>query len=72
MNKIVYFTYRNYKGKESRRRVKVDSIEFIRDPGFGYQPGWFLSGMDLDKNARRSFAFSSMIISDELIFRINL
>jgi hypothetical protein len=60
---IIEFIYRNYKGRTSLRRVRVDSIEWISHPGFDYQPGWFLSGIDLEKDARRSFALSSITLT---------
>lgn len=56
------FQYRNYKGILSERRVIVDSIEFLRNPGYDYQPGWFLSGYDLDKKNRRSFALTHIVL----------
>lgn len=52
----VTFTYTNYKGVTSERTVAVECLEFLDKPGFGYQSGWFLSGIDLDKQQRRSFA----------------
>lgn len=59
---IINFNYKNYRGEVSFRRVAVDSIEFLTNPGFGYQPGWFISGIDLDKNARRSFRFDNIVL----------
>ena len=61
---IIEFTYRNHRGQIEQRRVDVDSIEYIRDPGFHYQPGWFLSGKDLDRDARRSFALTHIILPE--------
>ena len=58
----VKFKYLNHRGEVRERTVTPDSIEFVRDPGFDYQPGWFLSGYDHDKRARRSFALSRIII----------
>lgn len=60
----VQFKYRNYRGEVSLRTVTADAIEFLRNPGFDYQPGWFLSGWDEDKNARRSFSLSHIICDD--------
>ena len=56
--KFVVFTYVNYKGEQSQRYVEVDAVEFLNKPGFGYQPGWFLSGWCSKAKARRSFQFS--------------
>jgi len=61
----VKFWYLNHNGKRAQRTVLVDSLEFLVAPGFGYQPGWFLSGWDCDKKARRSFALSRVEESGE-------
>ena len=58
----VKFKYLNHRGEVRERTVTPDSIEFVRDPGFDYQPGWFLSGYDHDKQARRSFALNRIIV----------
>jgi predicted DNA-binding transcriptional regulator YafY len=63
--RIVYFDYRNHRGEIRNRKVCVDSIEFLPNPGYGYQPGWFLSGYDYDKQARRSFALSGIKLNDK-------
>lgn len=62
---IAKFKYRNHRGEIADREIKIDSLEFIREPGFGYQSGWFISGYCLDRNARRSFALNN-IVMDEL------
>lgn len=61
---MITFYYKNHRGEVAERRVEVDSLEFVTNPGFGYQPGWFLSGHDLDKDARRSFALSHIQSGD--------
>jgi predicted DNA-binding transcriptional regulator YafY len=61
----IQFLYLNHAGKLSGRTVTVDSVEFHRNPGFGYQPGWFISGFDHDKAARRSFALSRIQLPEE-------
>lgn len=61
----ISFTYLNHNGKRSERTIEVDSLEFHRNPGFGYQPGWFISGLDRDKNARRSFALARIELPPE-------
>lgn len=60
----VKFTYLNHHGKEAARTVDVECLEFQRSPGYGYQPGWFLTGHCHDKDARRSFALSRIILFD--------
>lgn len=61
----IYFTYRNHRGEIERRTVTPTEIEFIANPGFDYQSGWFLSGWDHDKQARRSFALSHIIVPED-------
>lgn len=56
------FQYLNHNGKLAERNVDIDSLEFHRNPGYGYQPGWFISGFDHDKAARRSFALSRIVL----------
>jgi hypothetical protein len=41
----------------------VDSVEWIGRPGFDYQPGWFISGIDLDKDEHRSFALTHIVLT---------
>lgn len=64
MRPVISFGYTNHHGKTANRRVIPDALEYIQAPGFGYPPGWFLSGMCLDKNERRSFALSNMTLPD--------
>lgn len=60
----VKFLYVNHKGQRRMRRVGgALSLDFQRSPGYGHQPGWFLSGMDLDKNEPRSFALSHIVLN---------
>ena len=67
MTNIISFRYRNHRGELATRIVDVDSIEFIREPGFGYQSGWFVSGIDQAKNFRRSFALSHIVMDNEFV-----
>lgn len=60
----VTFKYLNHHGKLAERTVDVDSVEFVRNPGFQYQPGWFISGRCHTNNARRSFALSRIELPD--------
>ncbi|RUX60136.1 hypothetical protein [Mesorhizobium sp. M7A.F.Ca.CA.002.12.1.1] len=68
------FTYLNHRGETSKRTVDIDSIEFHRNPGYGYQPGWFISGFDHHRVARRSFALSRIAIPEDesknVVFRL--
>ena len=68
----ISFIYTNHKGNKRRRTITVDSIEFHRKPGYGYQPGWFVSGIDMEKRLRRSFALSHIEVEDSLtnIFKL--
>lgn len=50
------FFYKNHRGQVEERTIDVDSIEWLSNPDYGYQPGWFISGIDHDSDARRSFA----------------
>lgn len=60
--KTISFTYRNHKGVTEERMVTLDAVEFVREPGFGYQSGWFVSGFCHKKKERRSFAFSHIVM----------
>jgi len=63
LNNIATFQYKNHRGEIAIRSVAVDAIEFIREPGYNYQPGWFISGICQDRMQRRSFALSHIVIS---------
>lgn len=65
MPKTITFNYLNHRGARSERTVDVETVEFIRAPGYGYQSGWFVSGFDHDKMARRSFALSHILMPDD-------
>lgn len=59
----IFFKYRNHRGEVSDRHIIPDSFEFMLDPpdDFYPQPGWFISGFDLDKQARRTFCFANIV-----------
>lgn len=59
----INFKYRNHRGEVAERHIIPDALEFIAvpDPLYYNQPGWFLSGFDLDKQARRSFSLASIV-----------
>lgn len=60
----IHFRYKNHRGEISDRQIIPDALEWISYPGYNYQPGWFLSGMDLDRKQRRSFALSHIILPE--------
>lgn len=59
----VTFDYINWKCEIKTRTVDVESVEFLFNPGFGYDAGWFLTGFDHEKQARRSFLLNNIIIT---------
>jgi hypothetical protein len=61
---VAFFKYKNHRGEVADRRVRVETIGWIEEPGFGYEPGWFISGHCLDKGDRRSFAFVNIVRPD--------
>lgn len=65
----ITFEYLNHNGKQSTRTVTVDAVEFFNKITLGYQPGWYISGFCHDKQARRSFALSRILFTDELFDR---
>ena len=63
MTNTLTFTYMNHRGEVRERKVGPPfSLEFIRFPGWDYQPGWFLAGQDLEKGERRSFSLSRIVL----------
>lgn len=54
---ISTFLYTNYKGETEVRKVIADRVVWMDDPGFGYEPGWFLLGWCLSARAMRQFRF---------------
>jgi hypothetical protein len=67
MSKAI-FLYKNHRGETELRKVSQVRLELIKNPGFGYQPGWFLSGWDIARQAKRSFALSNIVIDDDVKF----
>lgn len=61
----ISFFYKNHRGEVSERFVFLDSLEWVNNPGYDYQPGWFLSGIDKDRGARRSFALTHIVLPPE-------
>lgn len=62
MSEFHQFNYKNHRGEIGLRTVIIDRIEWLPRPGYSYQPGWFLSGHDVDKNAMRSFALCNIVL----------
>jgi hypothetical protein len=60
--RTVSFEYLNHRGIKETRTIDVDGLEFNHDPGFDYQPGWFLSGWCHNRKQRRSFALSRITL----------
>lgn len=58
----IEFVYHNHKGETRLRNIKPESIAWLPNPGFGYQPGWFLNGICNDSGERRSFALTSIVL----------
>ena len=70
----IEFVYLNHRGEKGLRRIIPEALEFHASRGHGYQPGWFISGHCLDRDARRSFALSRIDFSGKIegngIFRL--
>lgn len=64
MGPAATFRYKNHRGEIAERTVTLGTIEYLPEPGYGYKPGWFLSGWCHDKRARRSFAFANIQVGD--------
>lgn len=60
--KTINFKYRSHRGVIEDRTIDVDMVGWLHNPGYGYQPGWFISGRCHDRNARRSFALSHIVL----------
>lgn len=58
----VSFKYHNHRDEVEQRTITVDALEYVWQPGFNYQPGWFLSGFCHSRKARRSFALSNIVL----------
>lgn len=65
MAQVLRFSYTNHRGETAIRRITPKMLEFQREPGYGYEPGWFLTGFDLDKHAMRSFSLSNITVEDQ-------
>lgn len=66
----INFPYINHRGELGYRLVRPESLDYLSKPGYGYQPGWFLAGWDLDKKQRRSFALANIQLPANEIFSL--
>lgn len=55
----VQFDYTNHEGKFGTRTVLFQSLDFGSNEWYP-EPQWFLSGMCLERRARRSFALAKI------------
>ena len=55
----LYFDYVNYKGEQSRRRVRPSTIEFKKS-GWHPEEQWLMRAYDIDKQEWREFAMKDM------------
>lgn len=58
--KVLEFTYKNYKGKISKRRVTVMYTFFDSVEPWHPEKQWILAGFDHDKEAIRFYAMKDM------------
>lgn len=65
MSELTIFKYKNHRGEVAVRSIIPEGIEWLGNPGFDYKPGWFLTGFDVDKQARRSFSLENIIIPQD-------
>lgn len=64
----IKFVYKNHRGEIKQRTVDVLSFDYNPNPGFGYEPGWFITGFCHDKKAMRSFALENIVLHKTLDF----
>lgn len=62
--RAITFQYMNHRGITEERTIVPESIDFVPTGNYGYQPGWFISGICQKKLARRSFALSRIIFPE--------
>lgn len=62
---MMVFEYRNHRGEVKERRVVPVALDYLLEPGYGYDSGWFLTAYDHtgDRNgeALRSFALERIV-----------
>ncbi len=61
MSFIVRFTYKNYRGEVSEREVapEIGSLQYGSNE-YHPEPQYLISGWDMQKNARRTFAMKDI------------
>lgn len=59
---MIEFAYRNYRGEIAVRKIEPTDLAYQPKPGYDYQPGWALSGIDLERDARRTFFLPHIIL----------
>ena len=64
----ISFTYTNHRGETRQRTIHPFGIEYLKTPGYGYEPGWFVRGFDPEKKAVRSFALINIHTNDQSLF----
>lgn len=63
---IITFVYKNWKGETRERKVVPINIEFGSD--HYHQPAqWLLHAIDMEKGARRTFAFNHMLTAPRMM-----
>ena len=64
---MIEFKYKTHRGTiEQRTLVGPFQIALLFNPGFGYQPGWFISGSCPERgNDQRSFALTQIVIDGD-------
>ncbi len=60
------FTYTNYKGETEDREVIPVKLEYLKEPGFGYEPGWFLTCLDPSRKKDGDPGFRSFRIGSAM------
>lgn len=61
----ITFTYSNHRGEVEKRTIIPHKLEYMPKPGFGYEPGWFLTGYCKGRKALRSFALTNIQLNAE-------
>ena len=65
LHRVFTFEYLNHRGEIAWRLLVPYRLEFLEKPGYDYEPGWFLTGYDVEKQAVRSFALDNIIHTDK-------
>lgn len=74
----VKFNYKNHEGKIEERDVDVAQLgfDFKNHSDYGYQPGWYVGGLDYsrgrDGSLYRNFYLTNIILPDDKPFNFRL